>query len=175
MSGLRIFGCLLVVLIILIPVGLWILFPPYYLKVEDVKGHTLLTLPLEEDEQFALAYSHSVHRTPVSDIFQVSPEGELLLIATEFSSLGVGTPFLPEEGKLVEENGKLILTGLNRSFAQLQIRPHFITEHQLLHRQAKYLLTDYTESGSLVNLYVEKGGLSRLLQPIFERRKINEP
>lgn len=132
----------------------WQLWPDYYLEVVDEGGKVLLTLPLNIEEDFSLKYLHSVHHTPVKEIFQVSPARELILVATEFSSFGVGTPFLPEEGELTAINGSLLLKGPERSFPELQLRPLAFTEHQLLHRHAVYLLTDYIESGSLIILKV---------------------
>ncbi|NLC76673.1 MAG: DUF1850 domain-containing protein [Clostridia bacterium] len=135
---------------------------PYYLELVDESGVVQLTLPLDEGEKFTLSYSHSVHRTPVNEIFQVSAKGQLMLVATEFTSLGVGTPFLPEEGELKEVDGKLVLEGLNRVFNQLQIRPHPLTKHCLLHRQGRYLLTDYVGAGTLVTVRVIERGIDRL-------------
>lgn len=129
-------------------------WPDHYLEVIDQGGKVLLTLPLNKGEEFSLRYLHSVHQTPVKEIFQVSSKGELILVATEFSSFGVGTPFLPEEGELTVINGSLLLKGLDRSFSELSLRPLAFTEHQLLHRSTVYLLTDYIESGSLIILKV---------------------
>jgi hypothetical protein len=126
----------------------------HYLEVIDEGGKVLLTLPLNKGEEFSLRYLHSVHHTPVKEIFQASPTGELILVATEFSSFGVGTPFLPEEGELTAINGSLLLKGLDRSFPELSLRPLAFTEYQLLHRGTVYLLTDYVESGSLIILKV---------------------
>lgn len=161
MSGPTVFRYLFLVVIIGILSVFFAFWSPYYLELVDESGAVRLTLPLSEGEKFTLSYLHSVHRTPVHDIFQVSAGGELTLVATEFSSLGVGTPFLPEEGELKEIDGKLMLVGLNRVFTQLQIRLHPLTEHSLIHRQESYLLADYTGDGSLVTVRVTKGGLNR--------------
>jgi hypothetical protein len=126
----------------------------HYLEVSDQRGQVLLTLPLNKGEEFSLKYFHSVHRTPVEEIFRLSPEGVLVLTATEFSSFGVGTPFLPEEGELTEINGSLLLKGLDRSLPELSLRPLAITEHQLVHRGKVYPLIEYVESGSLIRIKV---------------------
>jgi hypothetical protein len=163
-SGPTVFRYLFIMVITGILIIFFAFWSPYDLELVDENGFVRLKLPLDEGEKFTLSYSHSVHRTPVHDIFQVSVEGEITLVATEFSSLGVGTPFLPGEGELKEVDGKLVLEGLNRVFTQLQIRPHPLTEHCLIHRQVRYLLADYSGADALVILRVTKRGLNRLFQ-----------
>lgn len=174
MSGSKCFYYLLLMAIIAVFL-LLALSPPYYLEVTDQSGEVLISLPLEKSERFMLCYEHSVHQTPVVEIFQVAPPGELCLVATEFSSFGVGTPFLPEEGELKEVDGKYLLEGLRRVFPEIRIRPLELTNNLLLYREQAYLLSDYTNNGSLAILKVRPGKLTKLLEIINKGGMTNEP
>lgn len=152
-----------------------VLSSPYYLVVTDERGAVLISLPVEELESFKLYYDHSVHQTPVVEMFEVVPPGEICLVATEFSSLGVGTPFLVEEGELKEVNGKYFLEGLNRVFPEIRMRPLELTNNLLWHREQVYSLSDYVNNGSLVIIKVRPGKLTELLQNINKGGMTYEP
>lgn len=174
MSGLKCLCYLLLVAIVAVFL-LLVFSPPYYLVVSDQNGEVLFSLPLKESERFMLYYEHSVHQTPVVEIFQVAPPGKLCQVATEFSSLGVGTPFLPGEGELKEVNGKYLLAGLCRVFPEIRIIPHELTGNRLLYREQTYLLSDYVNNGSLATLTIRPGRLNKLLQIINKGGMTYEP
>lgn len=165
---------LLGIIVILFLLGLS-LSPSYYLVVAGEPGEELMSLPLAKGESFKLYYEHSVHRTPVIEIFQVGPQGELRLVASEFSAFGVGTPFLPEEGELREVNGRFVLEGLERVFPEVRIRPLALTNNQLWYREQVYPLFDLSSDGSVIILRVCPGKLTKLWQYIDKGGMVDEP
>lgn len=154
---------------------LLISLPAYHLVLTDARGQVLLSLPVQEEERFAVSYQHSVHQTPVVEVFQVTSRGELCLVGSEFSTYGVGTPFLPGEGELKEVNGRFVLEGMHRVFPEVRLQPHGLTRHQLLYRGRGYALLDYVNSGAVVVLQVRPGKLKQLWQDLSKGGMFDEP
>ena len=61
------------------------------LVVEDDGGETLLSVPVEENTTVTVAYTHSVEKTPVRDVYAVR-DGGLVMTRMEFESFGAGLP-----------------------------------------------------------------------------------
>lgn len=126
-----------------------------FLVVADSGGHTVLTLPLTGNKEFSLYYLHSVHKTPVWENFSVKGN-KLMLTSTVFESLGVGIPFLPGEGHLDFEGGKITLRGLNRSFDEISMALTPVAEQALLQHGKRYNFNDYFKSGDLFRIYAAR-------------------
>lgn len=133
--------------------ALFFLVPRSYLQVVGESGPAFF-LPFSRGETFSVYYLHSVEKTPVLENFTVGEGGRLLLAATEYRSLGVGLSFLEEEGKLVNEGGRFILTGQNRSFGELCLRVSPVAQQALLYRGRRIDLNGLYPPGSLVRIRV---------------------
>lgn len=116
---------------------------------EQGREPTLL-LPVLLERGFTLEYLHSVHRTPVREHFTLAPGNELILDYTVYRSLGVGTPFLPEEGHLERRDGEFVLSGLDRRFKVVNLAFTPLTSQALLIGGRRYDLADYFPAGSLL-------------------------
>lgn len=125
-----------------------------YLVAEDESGQPLLHLRLWPENSFTLTYMHSVQKTPCSEVFRPGHDGGLVLTETEYQSLGVGLPFLPGEGKLTIENGRFVIRGLNRRFAEIGLRAMPVARQALVVQGRRYELTTLVPPGSLIRLYV---------------------
>ncbi len=64
---------------------------------------------IKPGEEWHFSWRHSVHKTIVKEYFRVQGEKKLRLFLVRYDSYGVGMPFLPSEGKLVEKDGKFEL------------------------------------------------------------------
>ena len=71
----------------------------------------------------------------------VVDDDKMRLIKTEYSSYGVGLPFLPEEGSLEIKDGKMILK-TDRSFKNINMVISPIAKHYLRVNGKKYSLSD---------------------------------
>lgn len=149
-------------LILLIMALLFLVKLPF-LVLSDREGKTSLVLPLSGEKNFSLYYIHSVHKTPVWDNFSVGQGDRLVLASTRFESLGVGIPFLPGEGNLVFENGKIVLSGLDRSFNELSLLLTPVAEQALLLRDKKYCFNDYFEPGDSIRIRVVRSSAGKVL------------
>ncbi|GAB6159088.1 hypothetical protein JCM39194_22880 [Desulfotomaculum varum] len=127
------------------------------------QGEEVLWLPLLIDRSFTIEYIHSVNKTPVQEHFVLAPGHDLLLTATTFHALGVGTPFLPEEGKLENHGGVYVLSGINRHFKQINLAFMPLTRHALVYRGVRYEFKDYFPPGSLIALQVKSYSLAQII------------
>lgn len=138
---------LVVILLIIIA---FCFFPLPVIVVSEQRGEPVLVIPMVHEKSFDLEYIHSVQKTPVQETLLLAPEGNLLLTSTTYRSLGVGLPFLPEEGTLFNDNGVFILSGLNRSFEQINLGFTPIGHQALLYNGQRFNLVDYFSPGAHV-------------------------
>ena len=68
-----------------------------YYEMENVKA----------GDMFTVMWVHSVERTPWNETFQVTEQGELLLVETVFQSFGAGVPH--QKGTMTVESGEIIV------------------------------------------------------------------
>lgn len=81
-----------------------------------------MVLPLKAGNEFTISYLHSVNRTPVKEIFiceKINGQGKIILTATEFSNLGVGTVYQPGEGTICLKDNVFYVSGLEREVKEL--------------------------------------------------------
>jgi len=105
--------------IFLICLGLIIiLFIPqyYYLELKCVDNNEIVFLNrIEPRDIFILEYIHSVALTPVTEIFQVDKEHQIILIETNFLDHGAGLPYTPfEQEVFLREEGKFKIKNMQR-------------------------------------------------------------
>jgi hypothetical protein len=124
------------------------------LVVTGADGRPLLRFPLWPEKQFTLTYVHSVQKTPCYENIELGPDGDLVLTSTEYESLGVGLPFSAGEGKLVNRDGHFILTGLNRHFAEIDLRAVPVARQALIVRGHRFDLNNTFAPGTLIRLKV---------------------
>lgn len=125
------------------------------LIIEDQNENNLF-VPLYKVNTFTLNYVHSVQKTPVQEHFVLAPDLHLQLYSTEYRSLGVGLPFLPDEGKFENKNGVFILRGLHRDFDSIHIAMMPLAKHSLTVEHQQYDLADYFPPGSLITIHAQK-------------------
>lgn len=129
-----------------------IFFPVKILALNDFKNGTGLMILIKNQKGFSLEYTHSVHKTRVQEHFVLAPDNNIVLTSTTFQSLGVGTPFLPEEGKLVNENGVYLLTDMNRKLGTITLGIMPIAKQAIILNDNKYELSDYFNEGAFIKI-----------------------
>ncbi|MEG6617409.1 DUF1850 domain-containing protein [Peptococcaceae bacterium 1198_IL3148] len=125
---------------------------PTLLVGEQNEDEPVLAIPMVWDKTFYLEFTHSVLKTPVQEYFILAPDNTLLLTSTTYKSLGVGLPFLPEEGELENKDGLFVLKGLNRKFNTINQAFNPITKQALVYRGKQYYYQDYFKTGALVRV-----------------------
>lgn len=122
-----------------------------FLVVEDQNGRDVLTFSTLINKAFCYNYIHSVQKTPCAENFIVS-NNRLVLTSTVYKSLGVGLPFSPNDGKLINDNGNFVLTGQNRSYKEINFRAMPIAAQELIVKGKEYPLNDYFPPGALIRV-----------------------
>jgi len=116
-------------------------------QTEDVK-HTILV----PEKKFTLSFIHSVEKTPVYEVFEITKDNKLILVETTFSSLGVGLPYTEDNGEFKNEHGQFKLTGLNREFTSIEMRVSPIPKHSITVGEKTYSLLSFVASDDLVKI-----------------------
>lgn len=129
-------------------------FLPLKLVVESTSGKGIV-LPTKHGDEFSLRFLHSVHKTPVLENFVIEKSGSIVLTSTEFSSYGVGMPFLPEEGTLIKKNDNFVLTGVNRNFRRIPLRSWPEAQLSLIQRGYEYPLFNLFDDGALLEIRID--------------------
>jgi hypothetical protein len=112
------------------------------------------TMPAKTGSRLSLSFTHSVQRTLVVENFVVAENYILVLDSTEYKSLGVGLPFLLEDGNFRAENNKFIFSGMNRPHKQLDLRTGPEARLTLTYGDENIPLYELFPAGTLVHLWV---------------------
>lgn len=153
------FTLLLAVVLLLGQVSL----PLPYLSVTDGDGQVVLQPFIGLEGRFTLAYRHSVQKTLCWEDFEVRKNGEIVLVATRYESLGVGLPFLVGEGQLTNNQGQFHLTGLDRHFPSLALRAMPIAEQALIVGERIYKFNDFFAPGAMIEIRARRLSLFQVL------------
>ena len=101
--------------------------PDRTLVVADAdSGERLLAVPVETGAEVTLAYTHSVEKTPVRDVYVIDGDS-LRMVRTEFDSYGAGLP----SGADVERTDDGLVAPVDRSYDRLRVSPGSIAGHEL--------------------------------------------
>lgn len=119
------------------------------LVVSDAdSGRTLLSVPVENGTVVALNYTHSVERTPVSDVYVVAGD-HLLMTRMEFDSYGWG---LPANENVTRANGSYAFDPAWEG-EELYVKPGRVAGHTLRIGERSYDLVALSDARS-VRLHV---------------------
>lgn len=117
------------------------------LAVDDAdSGDRLLEVPVDDGDEVVLAYTHSVERTPVRDVYVVDGS-ELRAERMVFHSHGAGLPTenveRTDEGFVVEGTGR---------YRNLRVTPGEIAGHELVVDGERYDLVDRADGTVVLSL-----------------------
>lgn len=143
---------LVAVLLLLVAgsVGVAMAQPDRVLVVEDADtGETLLSVPVHENSTVTLAYTHSVEKTPVRDVYTVRGT-RLDNSLMRFKSYGWG---LPAQADVRLEDGWFVFDP-DRSYEEFYVQPGRIAGHTLTVDGETYDLVERSNA-SAVRIAVE--------------------
>ena len=111
--------------------------------------------PLEEGEEFAIEFIHSVNKTPVRDFFR-NEGGMIHPYATRFYSLGAGMQSVLEEGQTLSRDGDaMVISGFTASFKELYYIIGTVSDHLLIINNEILSLRDLCGRNAHVTLKIE--------------------
>ncbi|MCR2805476.1 DUF1850 domain-containing protein [Paenibacillus soyae] len=137
-------------------VGLWASTIPV-LSIRQVSdGRIVFQSPVDEGSRFSLLYIHSIHRTPVEELFFINDKGQIVLDAMLFESYGVGMPTSLEGVETLRmDDGKMRIEGIGRTLHSFELRiGQVLADHRLLLRGDEIPLASLSKPGSAVRIEV---------------------
>ncbi|MFW6153276.1 MAG: DUF1850 domain-containing protein [Halobacteriota archaeon] len=114
--------------------------------VEATDGTELLSVPVDDDDTVVLAYTHSVEKTPVRDIYTVR-DGELVMTRMEFSSFGAGLPADADVDRT--DDGRFSYEPTSPREGDLLVATGTIAGHELIVEGERYDLVELADAGSV--------------------------
>jgi len=119
---------------VLFALGLCSLFirTPYLVLTNAEANRHLYAIPFHEGNYFSVSHIHSLHQSPVTEIYTIR-DGQIFLVALEFESFGAGLPEVLEPGQVLTrlEAGGLRIDGFKRPIADLRYLIGHVAEHTL--------------------------------------------
>jgi len=126
----------------------------FSLRIENIDRAILLDLPLKKGEYFYLHYIHSSDQTPIRDTFQISAEGQLVLIEEAFLWYGAGLEFQNHNDIQITLDEKWSKVQLNRAFPELVIRVGRVAGQRFIYRDRFIHLNHLVRPGECIILSV---------------------
>lgn len=162
---------IILVLLMIIPV---LLFPISTLVVGRQNKSDVFFIPLFKDKAFSYFYIHSVQKTPVQEHFVSAPDNSLILTSTEFKSLGVGLPFMADEGTFENNQGQFLITDLNRKFSQINIGFLPLAEQAIIYKNHFIYFNEYFNPGTLISIRMETYSPAHLIwEKVFYHKEVH--
>jgi hypothetical protein len=128
---------------------------PFSVYVESLeRGKVLVEFPVRQGDRFSLDYVHSSDKTPVQDIFEISREGEMILIEENFSWHGSGLEFMSRDGASITFQEGKIRVRLSRPFPSLLLRVGRIANHALSFPGRVVPLNEIARGGERLRIWV---------------------
>jgi hypothetical protein len=139
----------------------------YLLVYEVAGGKILVAQPVKKGEEFTLIYTHSVHRSPVVEVFAVDPRLGLVLKKTGFCDYGVGIPYSTPYDFYMGEDDFFWIDNIDEPLGSFTLRVQEIPNQRLVIGGREINLLDKTRSGTLVRVELVSG--ARLKMWLKER------
>lgn len=120
----------------------------YTVVIEDAQtGEPLLEQPVDDGTEITLAYTHSVEKTPVRDVYVVDGT-ELRMVRTEFHSHGAGLPTSSD----IERTDDGFVLELDDSYEEIVVAPGSIAGHELFIGDERYDLVALADGSVVISL-----------------------
>jgi hypothetical protein len=153
-------GTVLIVLMVIILIGCGI-GKEKVLVLQDGHGGAEYRIAVP-DRVFTLSFIHSVHHTPVHEVYEIDGDNNLVLKELRYSSLGVGMPYDYEDGTLEIIDGEFTLK-FDREFQSINMIVSPIPEHTISVDGKTYPLLEFAKpEGPLEIKAVDKWSLKWL-------------
>lgn len=153
-------GTVLIVLMVIILIGCGI-GKEKVLVLQDGHGGAKYRIAVP-DRVFTLSFIHSVHHTPVHEVYEIDGDNNLVLKELRYSSLGVGMPYDYEDGTLEIIDGEFTLK-FDREFQSINMIVSPIPEHTISVDGKTYPLLEFAKpEGPLEIKAVDKWSLKWL-------------
>lgn len=144
------------------------LLPIHVLLLEHGQTRMILEMyRVRPDDEFTVAWIHSVELTPWEEIFRIDENYEMILDRTRFKQFGAGVP--DEAGSKVEiKDGYIIFSGIDQRIERLPLGISAFAQHTLVIHNETILLYERVPDGDRIDFYT---GTIRLGSYLYHRFK----
>ncbi|MDZ5712975.1 DUF1850 domain-containing protein [Jeotgalibacillus haloalkalitolerans] len=132
-------------------------------------GELISYIPVSDQKDFHLSYTHSIHKSEVIDFYEITKENEIRQVALEYEDMAIGMPSnaMYEGEEFVEKDGKYRIEHMNRLFPSINLHTSQVVVSHVFHYHDKdYALDDYIEPGTFITISIKKLTLAELLRGV---------
>jgi hypothetical protein len=134
-----------------------ILYPFKTYIVLELRNHNedYLYLSIEKQQEFAIFYTHSIHKSQVEEWYVLENEHRIKQVKLVYEDTAIGMPSNSiAEGEFVRTNeGKYAIENMDRTFSSINIRiGQVIANHKLIYKNNHYDLSNFFPKGSVVTM-----------------------
>lgn len=153
----------------LIIIAALVLFIPFkrsivfdYQDTDKVLGF----MPVGSTDRFTIRYTHSVHRTPVTEYYKIKDDGDIEQVKLKYERTAIGMPSNASGDEVFKHIGDhYIITNMHRVFPYIDLRVgQVISNHTLIFKNKKYRIADFTGPGEWTRIRVENISLWNMLK-----------
>ncbi len=163
------------ILFLLMLFFLIMMFPifPHLVVLDGETNKMLYHIPVRIEEQFIIHYIHSIHLTPVDEIYHVNANMQIVVDEVHFDTYSVGMPSELNAGETIElKDGKIMIKNMNRSLPYIDLRiGQVIANHQLIIKNQTIQMSDIAPPGSWIRLKMVKLNIFKLMGEVFTSGK----
>lgn len=135
-----------------IPLQQVIVFQPNHSSAE------LAYIPLNDESQFKIKYTHSIHLTDVVESYNITANLMIQQYELMYEDFSIGMPANAEEGETFEQkNGKYYIRNMKRLFPYFYLRIGQVrANHRVIFNKKEYPLSRSIKPGTSVKVEIRK-------------------
>ena len=134
---------------------------PELVVIDSKANRVLLRTPVRPGDRFTLSYLHSVAKSRVSGIFEITRDYTISVKETAFGSFGPGLPDVRVGDDYEVKEGVIRLKNLSQTLPELTFFVHPYTEHRLEIRGRALDVSREVAAGTRVRVSVNAPRLAR--------------
>lgn len=131
-------------------------------------GNVLAYIPLKEQNQFKIKYTHSIHLSDVVESYRITKDGNIKQYELMYEDFAIGMPENASDGEIFEQkDGKYYIKNMNRVFPLFDLRIGEVrANHTVIFKEKEYPLSNYIEPGTWIRIKTKKINLIEYLKGV---------
>lgn len=147
-----------------------LLFYPYKKVIAfsyQDQGELVAYLPLKNERNFQIKYTHSIHLSDVLESYRFSDK-QIIQTELAYHDFAVGMPSNAEREEVFEEkDGTYFIKNMKRNFTYIDLRVGQVrANHRLVYDEKTYTLADFIKPGTWIRISSESISLWEQLKGV---------
>lgn len=148
----------------------FLLFFPYKQVIAfsyQDQGELVAYLPLKNERNFQIKYTHSIHLSDVLESYRFSDK-QIIQTELAYHDFAVGMPSNAEGEEVFEEkDGTYFIKNMTRNFTYIDLRVGQVrANHRLVYDEKTYTLSDFIKPGTWIRISSESISLWEQLKGV---------